>query len=74
MEMKKNIENAMRRNVKVIFVTPPNKRVSVFHFLFLELLYNFFIEWFCLPLHLTLGEMDKFCPGFSLFGQGEFQK
>ncbi len=27
MEMKKNIENAMRRNVKVIFVTPPNKRV-----------------------------------------------
>ncbi|MHB1441076.1 MAG: TrmB family transcriptional regulator [Cuniculiplasma sp.] len=27
MEMKKNIENAMKRNVKVIFVTPPNKRV-----------------------------------------------
>ena len=27
LEMKKNIENALRRNVKVIFVTPPNKRV-----------------------------------------------
>ncbi len=27
LEMKKNIENAIRRNVKVIFVTPPNKRV-----------------------------------------------
>ncbi len=27
LEMKKHIENAIRRNVKVIFVTPPNKRV-----------------------------------------------
>jgi sugar-specific transcriptional regulator TrmB len=28
-EMKKNLENATRRNVNIIFVTPPNKRVPL---------------------------------------------